>query len=269
MRRHISLLVFSLLILTACGRYRASENWPPEDLSAPLPNALSEEILRTLKHGQDATPMVDQLATYAPRDLAAALDTRNKKLAFWVNTYNGMVQYLLTRNPELFDDRDSFFGTKSFTVAGQTMSPNEMEHAIIRGGENRLGLGYIPQLFPNKFERTFRIEGGDSRVHFALNCGAADCPPVAIYAPETFDEQVETRIRSYLNKHSEIKEEGGEQVIYTSPLFSWFRGDFSDHGGIDGFLVEYGILPPKNKDMKRKYTNYDWTLKTGIWAEED
>lgn len=256
-----------LLVLTACGRYQASEDWPPENFTELTPNELSEEILLTLKNNQDATALIDQLAAYNPEDLAAALDSREEQLAFWVNTYNLMVQYLLTRNPELFDNSSSFFSTPSFTVAGHTMSPNEMEHGIIRGGENRLGLGYVPQFFPNKFERTFKIKGGDSRVHFALNCGAADCPPVAIYRPETFDEQVNERIRSYLQEHSEIKEQNGKSVIYTTPLFSWFRGDFRDRGGIDDFLVEYGILTEENKKMKRNYTNYDWTLKTGIWAE--
>lgn len=261
-------LLFTTVLLTGCGRYQAAENWPPEDVDVPLPNKLSEEILATLKAGQDATAMVDQLAAYDPRELAAALDIRSKQLAFWVNTYNGMVQYLLTRNPDLFDDRGEFFSTPAFTVAGKELSPNEMEHGIIRGGEHRLGLGFIPKFFPNKFERTFSIDGGDSRVHFALNCGAADCPPVEIYRPETYDEQIDNRVRKYLAKHSEIKEEDGDRVLYTSPLFSWFRGDFRDHDGIDDFLVEYGVLTAENKNMKRKYTDYDWTLKTGSWAED-
>ncbi|MEM9261540.1 MAG: DUF547 domain-containing protein, partial [Bacteroidota bacterium] len=147
------------------------------------------------------------------------------------------------------------------------ISPNQMEHAIIRGGENRFGLGLVPQLFPNKFERTFKIKGGDSRVHFALNCGAADCPPVAIYQPATFDEQVDERARKYLAKHSTIKEKNGKKSIVTTPLFSWFRGDFKDRGGIDDFLVEYGVLTEENKNMNRSYKSYDWTLQTGIWAE--
>ena len=267
MRYFPTLLLFALLI-TSCGRYQPAENYPPADFDGPTPNALSEEILETLKYGQDATALVDQLAAIEPSDLLAALDTRDKKLAFWVNTYNGMVQYLLTRNPELFDDTSSFFSTPSYTVAGHLFSPNEMEHGIVRGGENRFGLGFVPQLFPNKFERSFRIKGGDSRVHYALNCGAADCPPLEVYRPETYSKQVENRVRKYLAKHSELKEIDGKKVLVTSPLFSWFRGDFNDHGGIDDFLVEYGILTKENKNVKIEYKDYDWTLQTGIWAEE-
>ena len=266
--RYLSVLLFFALVFSSCGRYQPAENFPPPNYDGPTPNELSEEILETLKKEQDATALVDQLGAFEPSELMAALDTREKKLAFWVNTYNGMVQYLLTREPELFEDTKAFFGTPRYTVAGHTFSPNAMEHSVIRGGENRLGLGFIPQLFPNKFERSFRVKGGDSRVHYALNCGAADCPPVEIYKPETYNEQIDNRVRKYLAKHSEIKNEDGEKVLYTSPLFSWFRGDFRDHDGIDDFLVEYGVLTEENKNMKREYKDYDWTLKTGIWAED-
>lgn len=262
MPRLLSLL--AVLLLTTCARYEAAENYPADE---PTPNELSERFLERLKAGQEVSEQVDRLANLDPNQLAAALNTRPKKEAFWINVYNGMVQYLLTENPERYDDRGSFFSTPSFTVAGEELSPNELEHGIIRGGENRLGLGFIPQIFPSKFERTFKIRGGDSRVHFALNCGASSCPPVEIYRPATFDEQIDDRVRSYLAEHSEIKTEDGKQVVVTSPLFQWFKGDFRDHDGVDDFLVEYGVLSEENKDMKRKYEDYDWTLETGIWAD--
>ena len=259
-----SILLLSLSLLLACGSYQPTNDYSP---TATTPNELSEQLLQGLRAGEDVTNVVDELAALEPGNLAAALDSRTKKEAFWINIYNGMVQYLLTENPSLYDDRSSFFSTPSFTVSGQELSPNTLEHGIIRGGENRLGLGFIPQLFPNKFERTFRIKGGDSRVHFALNCGASDCPPVEIYEPETFDEQIDERVRSYLAEHSELQEQEGDQVLVTSPLFSWFKGDFRDHNGVDDFLVKYGVLEEENKDVKREYKDYDWTLETGIWAE--
>ncbi|CAH0999140.1 hypothetical protein LEM8419_00437 [Neolewinella maritima] len=260
-----TLLLFTILTLTAsCGRYQPA---PDDRIGDTDPNALSEALLEGLKAGRDVSEEVAQLAALEPSVLAAALDTRAEQLAFWVNTYNGMVQYLLTEDPSLYDDRGAFFSTPRFTVAGREMSPNEMEHGIIRGGENRLGLGFIPQIFPNKFDRTFRIKGGDSRVHFALNCGASDCPPVEIYSPETYETQIDARVRSYLADHSSLEQRDGEQVLVTSPLFSWFKGDFRDHDGVDDFLVDYGILQESNKDIKREYADYDWTLETGIWAE--
>ena len=251
-----------LLLLTACGRYTAA----PADLE-PTPNEISAQFLEGLRDGRKVDDLVDRLASYDPGELAGALDTRERKLAFWVNVYNGMVQYLLTKDPTLYDDRGAFFSTPRFTVAGRELSPNEMEHGIIRGGENRFGLGFIPQLFTDKFSRTFRVKGGDSRVHFALNCGASDCPPVGIYRPETYNQQIDARVRSYLAEHSRVEDRDGDRVLVTSPLFSWFRGDFRDHDGVDDFLVAYGVLSEADKNLDREYENYDWTLETGIWAE--
>ncbi|WP_082921794.1 DUF547 domain-containing protein [Lewinella sp. 4G2] len=269
MLRCSSLLTFALaLLFSSCGSYQPTETYPPTDPDFVSPNQLSEELLQGLKDGEDVSALVTDLADLNPKLLAAALDTREKQLSFWVNTYNAMVQHLLTEDPSLFDNRGDFFSTPAFTVAGKTMSPNEMEHGIIRGGENRFGLGFIPQIFSNKFERTFAIDGGDSRVHFALNCGAADCPPVEIYEPETFQDQINERVTKYLAKHSEIKEVDGEKTIYLTPLFSWFRGDFKDRGGIADYLVEYGVLTEEQKDINREFKDYDWTLKTGIWAED-
>ncbi len=262
----IRLLTLSLLLLSllSCGRYQPAENYTAAD---PTPNELSQELLQKLKQGGDAGAIIQQLAGLDPNRLAAALDTRANREAFWLNVYNGMVQHLLTEDPSLFDDRGTFFSTPSFTVAGQELSPNELEHGIIRGGENRFGLGFIPQFFPNKFERSFRVKGGDSRVHFALNCGAASCPPVEIYRPETLETQLDARVKSYLSEHTEIKEVDGKRTIVTSPLFKWFKGDFRDHDGVDDFLVSYGIVPAEDKNLPRDYEDYDWTLKTGIWAE--
>ncbi|WP_116106105.1 DUF547 domain-containing protein [Lewinella sp. IMCC34191] len=257
------LLALSLLFLTACGTYQATGNPEP----GITPNELSQQFLEGLKAGRNVDDIVDRLATYDPGNLAAALDSREEKLAFWVNVYNGMVQYLLTQQPALYDNRGSFFKTPRFTVAGHELSPDDMEHGIIRGGENKLGLGFIPQLFTDKFSRTFRVKGGDSRIHFALNCGASDCPPVEIYTPATYNEQIDARVRSYLAEHSTIEERDGKRVLVTSPLFSWFRGDFRDHDGVDDFLVDYGVLEPEEKNIDREYEDYDWTLETGIWAE--
>ena len=262
-----SLLAIVLLTLTACGTYQTDATTQPAGSAEVTPNELTENFLRALKAGEDASTYVEKLADLSPEYLAGQLTTREHQLAFWLNVYNGMTQYLLTNDPGLYDQRDQFFGTESFTVAGELLSPNRTEHAIIRGGENRLGLGYVPQLFPNKFERTFAIDGGDSRVHFALNCGAADCPPVRIFTPATVNEQLDRGAREYLAKHSTIKGEGKDRYLETTPLFTWFKGDFRDTDGVDDFLVKYGVLTEEEKSMKRENKGYDWTLQTGIWAE--
>lgn len=246
-------------LFTACGSYNASTPPPLNTLGIDL----SQELLSKLRAKQDVTSTIGRLAELTPQDLKAELDTRDKQLAFWINIYNGMVQYLLTNQPALWEKRGKFFSGSRIILAGKLLSLEDIEHGIIRGGEGKLGLGYVPKLFPSKFERTFCIPKGDPRVHFALNCGAIDCPPVEIYDPQNIADRLDHRTRVYLKKHSAISADGH---LVTTPLFSWFKGDYNTYGGVDDFLVHFGILTEENKKIKRKYKAYDWTLATNVYA---
>ena len=46
--------------------------------------------------------------------------------------------------------------------------------------------------------------------------------------------------------------------VSTTPLFSWFRGDFGSKKGIKKILVERGLVPSKKVGLK--FIDYDWTL---------
>lgn len=249
------------LALTSCARYSAADT-----INEPSGTQLSQELLRDKKSGASGQEAVTALANLDPQKLLAELETKDDKLAFWINVYNGMVQYLLAEQPELWESRNSFFSEPRFEIAGQKLSLEDVEHGIIRGGEAKLGLGFLPKLFPGKFERTFKIKGGDARIHFALNCGAIDCPPVEIYDPATIDNRLDYRSRSYLTKFTEVDPK--EEVITTTPLFSWFRGDFRQYDGIDDFLVYFDIITEDQKSYSKDFRDYDWTLATDVWAQD-
>lgn len=51
----------------------------------------------------------------------------------------------------------------------------------------------------------------------------------------------------------------------TSPLFSWFRGDFGGKRGIQKFLQKYDAIPAGKYDVG--YKSYDWTLLTGNYID--
>ncbi|MEM7575178.1 MAG: DUF547 domain-containing protein [Bacteroidota bacterium] len=259
--RFLSLFFTLLVLLPACGRYRAASTAPD-----PPAGVLSQQLVERQKEGQAVQDIVDQLAALDPNELLAELDTREEQLAFWINIYNGTIQYLLEQQPELWDKRSDLFGGKQMVIAGALLSPEMIEHGIIRGTEGKLGLGFIPQLFPSKMERSFKIKNGDPRIHFALNCGAIDCPPVEVYNPTTIQERLDYRTKAYLNRHSSLSEDGTS--LTTTPLFSWFKGDFGTYGGIADFLVHFGILNETNKGIKRKYKDYDWTLALDVYAAD-
>lgn len=110
-----------------------------------------------------------------------------------------------------------------------------------------------------------RVRQRDGRIHFALNCGAKSCPPVAVYDASRIDEQLDKSSSAYLNETSSYKVD--ENKIYVTSLFSWFRGDF---GGIKGvknnFLKKYNVIPQESNPSV-SFSTYDWTLYLGNYID--
>jgi hypothetical protein len=226
-------------------------------------NTVSEEFLKALKEGKETASFEAILEEATREELEAALDTDEKKLAFWVNVYNGFIQKILRENPELYKDRRSFFSEEQIPVAGRMISFAKIEHGIIRKSQWELGLGYIRKWFPDKFERRLRVEERDYRIHFALNCGAEDCPPVAIYTPDRIDEQFHKGTKRYLERTSTY--DSGKNEVAVTSLFNWFRGDFGGKSGVRQILNEQDIIP--DHKVKLVYTNYNWNLKLNNYIQ--
>jgi len=189
--------------------------------------------------------------------LEKGINTDHQKLAFWINIYNAYIQLILTDNPELYENRSAFFSMEQIPVAGRKLSFAKIEHGILRKSQWEWGLGYFRKWFPDKFEQVLRVKQRDYRIHFALNCGAQSCPPVAVYDPERLQEQLNTATRNYLGRTSEYHKQENEVEI--TALFKWFRGDFCGSSGIRNILTEYDIIP-KGAKPELNYQKYDWTL---------
>ena len=228
--------------------------------SASLPtdfNALSETFLKSIQNNQNTQEIQDRLANTTIEELDKALDNNDKRLAFWVNIYNAYIQVILKKNPELYDDRGSFFKMDQIKIAGETVSFAKIEHGLIRKSQWEYGLGYIRKWFPNKFERKLRVDHPVYNVHFALNCGAKDCPPVAIYEWQRLEEQFGKGTENYLKRTTDYNTKTKEASV--TSLFNWFRGDFGGKSGVKKILKKQGLIPT-TKGVDLKYKNYDWTL---------
>lgn len=227
-------------------------------------NRVSEEFLRNAKENKSTQLEQDLFANATIETLDNSLNTDEKRFAFWLNVYNGYIQVFLSEHPEMYDDRRNFFSKKQIVIAGNNVAFSDIEHGIIRKSQWPLGLGYIRRIFVSKFERKLRVEKRDYRVHFALNCGAKDCPPVAIYTAERVDEQLAKGTTQYVQKTSTHDSEKGEVAV--TSLFSWFRGDFGSKRGVKKILKEQGVIP-STKRIDLVYKNYDWTLSLDNWTE--
>jgi len=232
----------------------------------PNYNQLSEELITHLKDNQPVESILETIAEINPKELEKQLDNDEKRKAFWINLYNGLVISKLSMNPALFEDRGKFFKNKQFMIAGKKISLDKIEHGIIRRSRKKLSLGYLKKWFPSKFEKRFWVDEIDGRIHYALNCGAKSCPPVRVYHADKMNEQLDQSTKNYLENKVEFKET--EKEIYVPVLFSWFIGDFGGKKGIYNLLVKYDILKESQKDTYDiEYLDYDWTLDIDNFVE--
>jgi len=232
------------------------------------PLDLAESYLLAVRHGEDPTASRDALATLEEDALAAALDSREAATAFWLDVYNASAQHLLDGDRTLWEKRlltRPIFTDPLVTVAGHDLSLDDVEHGILRGSKTSWGLGYVPRLRPSAFEKRFRQDAVDPRIHFALNCGAASCPPVAVYTAAGVDSQLDLATESFLASECDYDPDANHATV--SRLFLWYRGDFGGNAGIRSFLQHHGVVP-EGRTPSLSYRDYDWSLTLGTYAHD-
>lgn len=227
---------------------------------------LSQELLLAMKNKQmdKAGTVVQKIAQADPDVLAGQVNTQEKKLAFWINLYNGLIQYKLTKDPSLYEDRGDFFGDEILTVAGEEVSFDNLEHGVLRRGTSKFSKGYFKNPFSGDWHETYQVEKIDWRIHFALNCGASSCPPVRIYEASRIYEQLNASSRQYLDWQVSYDKE--DNTVYAPKLMSWFSGDFGGSDGVLRILAKNDYIP--NEDVDLEFKDYDWTMKLGTFYKD-
>ena len=173
--------------------------------------------------------------------------SRNEQYAYYINAYNAWtIKLILSGYPGVKSIKD--FGTifkspwekKWVRINGKVITLDDVEHNILR-----------PR---------FR----DPRVHFAINCSAASCPPLRPepYLGHTLDQQLDDSTRSFVNDAKSYRLEGS--TLYVSRIFKWFSEDFNEDAL--GFYLQYADGDLKEKltgqkdNIQVKYMHYDWSL---------
>ncbi|MFC7232054.1 DUF547 domain-containing protein [Saliphagus sp. GCM10025308] len=233
------------------------------------PLSISADLLYTVKTDGERGALRDHLATLERTRLDRALGGRAEKLAFWLNCYNAYVQILLEDDPTLLEggvlDRWKFFARDRVPIAGVWLSLNDIQHGLLRGSRHPWGMGYLPRPFPTAFERQFRLESVDPRIHFALNCGTESCPPVAVYSPADVETELETATDWFLEEN--VSYQPRERVARVPRVFLWYRGDFGGSSGIRSFLERYDVIPP-GVTPTLQYDEYDWSMDLGDYRQK-
>ena len=218
---------------------------------------ISQELLLAAKTKEPTDSLVAMVRSITGTMLTDQLKNYDSKKAFWINIYNAYTQISLHANPDKYKNRGSFFGEKQIAIAGKNLSLDDVEHDLLRRSKIKWSLGYFNKLFTSKKEKQLRVNKLDYRLHFALNCGAKSCPPIAFYNPETLDKQLELATKAFLS--SEAEWDSVTNVIRLPKLMSWFRADFEGKKGMIRLLKKNAVIP-ETAAPKIKFKKYDWSL---------
>jgi hypothetical protein len=166
----------------------------------------------------------------------------NTKKAFYINAYNILIIQEIEKNLPTSSVKSisGFFDRLPITVGGEQTTFNQLEKQHI---------------------------SDDPRYHFALVCGALDCPPLADFAfrPEQLEQQLEEQTQATLN-HSRFIRVSGDRVGL-SEIFRWYSYDF---GNSKKAILNY-INQYREEELPENvyYYNYDWSLNAiGLAADE-
>jgi hypothetical protein len=244
----VKLVKWCMLVgLLMCGTVFAN------DSSARRVLQLSETLLYQVKTGDSTAPTEQLLAALSKRSLQKALPDDAAKKTFWINLYNAWFQILAARghrNPNIFQQ-------KLIPVAGLTLSLEEIEQGILRKDFKRLRSLKLPGSFSKKILRRLAVRQVDCRIHFALNCGAVSCPPIAFYTYSRIHQQLEQATKIFLEGNTIIDHQLKKMIV--TPLMDWYQEDFTGPNSVPALIGSV---------LKQNVTGYAITFSEYNWKED-
>ena len=214
----------------------------PKDLSL-----FSEDYLRSLQKNEKTASFQDSLEEVSLNSLTELSENDDAHLAFWLNIYNASVQLRLEQNSDKYANREHFFNERWISICGKKISLNDIELGIL-GREKK-----------DRFIAKLRTKHFDPRIHFALNCGAASCPPIHVYTKKNIQQELDAATRRFLINTSSYTQ--FSNTLKVDELFKWYTADFSGTSGIIALHQRYGIVPLGVNPIV-VFSAYDWTMKS-------
>ncbi|PKP14074.1 MAG: DUF547 domain-containing protein [Bacteroidetes bacterium HGW-Bacteroidetes-3] len=212
---------------------------------------ISEELLLHVKMKADTNLEEMALKNRSIIQLQNELKTDDAKKSFWINVYNAYFQLLIGKYK---GQRKGLFSKKEIFIAQTRFSLDDIEHGILRKYTWKWSFGYIPDPFVSLLTRNLAVEKTDYRIHFALNCGAKSCPPIAFYIFNNIDKQLNDAMFSFLISETTINNQ--TKIINTSKLLYWYKGDFGGSKGIKTIISK--VFESDLTKYKLVYNKYNW-----------
>jgi len=149
--------------------------------------------------------------------------------------------------------RMSFFNQVSFNVGGDVLSFNELENGIMRANAKppyQLSRTFNPRDTKNRLiVKTF-----NSRIHFALNCGAKSCPPVKKFTVAGLDEELRIAAEAFAEQDENVKVIEENHELYLNRIFKWYKVDFGNSlSSLPCYILK--LLRGKKKESLQRMIN--------------
>lgn len=163
-------------------------------------------------------------------------DSRNEKLAYWINAYNALTIDLIIKNFPLKSIKDikDPWDQRLWKFGDQWLSLNDIEHNILRKMD-------------------------EPRIHFAIVCASESCPKLqnTAFTAENLEEQLTKATKEFLA--DETKNNISENDLKLSKIFKWFKKDFEQDESLIDFLNRYSDITISN-NAKKSFKDYSWEL---------
>lgn len=189
----------------------------------------------------DLKTFVAWVGTHGPRSQPADYPTPEAKLAYYVNSYNGLAMYNAITNKVHPKQKIRFFVLTKMRIDGQDMDLHSYENKVIR-------------------------PLGEPRVHFALNCMVHGCPrlPQVPYSPDpaTLNDQLDKGAKLFFSETRNVELHPDQKLVRFSSILKFYTGDFLKKAPS---LIAYANswrAPDQQipADDAVKFIPYDWTL---------
>ncbi|MGQ0560812.1 MAG: DUF547 domain-containing protein [Gemmatimonadota bacterium] len=251
-------LLASLAFFTVSPAFGAAQGFDHAEFDAVLRTYVTEAGVRYAGLRTDRAGLYRYVARLgAVSEAQFGGWSRAEQLAYLINAYNALVirqvldHYPIRRSlhpAALLRPANSvwqiggFFDELRHPVAGRQLTLDEIEHSLLRA-----------QL-------------KEPRIHAALVCAAASCPPLRreAYVADRVDRQLDEQMRAFLADPDRNRIERGAAQIRLSRIFEWFAADFGGTAGVIPFIAGYVDAPAaawlRSARPRITYFDYDWNL---------
>jgi hypothetical protein len=176
---------------------------------------------------------------------------RDERLALYINAYNAATLRLILDHPGIRSIMDipeeRRWKEARWTVAGERLSLDDIEHAILRKQFN------------------------EPRLHFAIVCASKGCPPLRseAYAGQRVGEQLEDQARRVHQDPYYLRWDEAGRTLHLTRLYEWFKEDFAPGERSLTEAVAPWCAPAVAESLRSdpagvriQFLEWDWSLNT-------